>query len=162
MGQSTDGLLIYGVALPEEVVLPWEHNEEGEWWLKESGYVPTFQPFDGKGEYREGVDKDDPRVNAYFDERNAWRKSHPLPVAIHTHCSCEYPMFIVAPHDCEITASRGDPELDVLPQMEILFKTDILVRQEKARVFLKKYLDPLNDEPPSELEFSWILASLWC
>ncbi len=168
MGISTDGLLIYGVAMPEDIELPWDQCDEEDWWIKETGFKASFYPFteDGKG-YAEGVSNGDPRIDAYFNEQSDWMEEHPFPVEIHTHCSGEYPMFIVAPHNCKISASRGNPEIDVYSKMTALITPDMRERRLAAREFLKKYVDPLNidnsdgDGEVSKLEFSWILASHW-
>ncbi len=84
------------------------------------------------------------------------------PLEVHTHCSCDYPMYIVAPLNCAIVASRGDPETDVYAKMTRLLTPDMRERRMAAREFLKKHVDPLNGHESHTAGFSWILASVWC
>lgn len=156
MGISSDGQLCFGILLTEEQ-LPWD--EEGydgfdDWWLNQCGYKPPFQMFDERGHWLNGVKPPEERLEAYFAHRRAFEDTHPCPVVLVTHCSYEYPMYIIALPGTDISAWRGHPK-----------KVDKLISSQPAdeeiRVlesFVETYLSPEHIE---DFVAGWWLSSLY-
>lgn len=99
MGVSTDGILVFGIDLGEE--LP-EFLEEFEdvWW-------DFTNSISGETEY---------------EKRSEFRKNYPLDLV--TYCSHEYPMYILAINGTETNVSRGyteeiDPDDMKVPEDKI-------------------------------------------
>lgn len=125
MGQSTDAILCFGIAFEEEFEFPWSEEEDSDhesWWLKVNGYsCPLFNPFTEEGDFKPGIDREDPRIGEFFGHKRNWLRDHPFPVDVVHHCSGDYPMYILAVLGTEIYAHRGypqsvDPEDFVIPE----------------------------------------------
>jgi len=116
MGQSTNAQLCYGIAFDEDTEFPW-HGEQfdGEieqWWRELLGYKPSFEIYDEDGNYLGGVEPSKEKIKAYYAERDQFDKDHPsLPVEVVSHCSGEYPMYILAVPGTLQIAHRGYPEI---------------------------------------------------
>lgn len=98
MGQSTDAILVYGIDLGSEDEPPEFMNsfdDFDEFIQREAGLV---YPENGSDQERE----------EYFTKAREARNN--CPVELVCHCSGDYPMYILAPRGCHITASRGYPE----------------------------------------------------
>lgn len=112
MGVSTDGQICYGILFDEDYEFPWastRHEDEEEWWREVTGFNPSFRPFTKEGDFTNGVTREDPRIDVFFDEQRAWDQEHPLPVKLVNVCSDSAPQYILAtPSSCK-TASRGYP-----------------------------------------------------
>jgi hypothetical protein len=141
MGQSVSLRVVFGVKV-EKSDNPWYTDDEDEgyedWWRKETGFVPTFYPYDGRGEYAEGVTKDDPRIAAYYNELREWEKEHPIPFGIEYDGGYESDyIFVCAPNNkiywdaASLSEIIGNSGLE--PEVE-----------ERFREFLRKYYDGLE------------------
>lgn len=132
MGQSTDSILVYGIPLEEGVELEFLEDFDGD-----------FEDF---VDNQNGMNwRDDG-----FKECEAARKA--FPVTLVRHCSCDYPMYILALPGTETTASRGYPQkIEALPEI-----SQALI--DKLIAFADNYdlVDSFEGEP------GWYLCSDWC
>lgn len=132
MGQSTDGILVFGIPLEEGVELEF------------------LEDFDN--DFEEFVDaqtgKDWKEVG--FKEVEAARQE--FGITMLRHCSCDYPMYILAITGTTTTAYRGNPQ-----KIEKL--VDVSQEQiDKLTAFAEQYgfTDAFEGEP------GWYLCSDWC
>lgn len=152
MGTSTNAMICYGIALDDEMELPWEaaiDSDIEEWWRTLNGYIPPFELFTPEGEYIGGVEPSRERNDVYFAARRAFDAAHPLPIELEMHCSGDYPMWIVAARGTVKTAYRGSPEA---------FDPQALVCAPDAEVALREFCAKhlgVTDDP------RWLLYSLW-
>ena len=111
MGQSTDGIIAFGVAFPEGFEFPWGYtNDVDDWWRKNSGFQDIHQPFTEDGEWAEGWgSQDDPRLKEYNAHRLKWRRENPFPYEMVNYCSGDYPMWALVVPGSEIRCKRGIP-----------------------------------------------------
>lgn len=154
MGTSTNGEISFGVVIPEDTEFPWGaerfDGDIEEWWLEEIGFKSTHQPFDEDGEYADGFRPDDPRINAYFDEKRIALEENPVPITLVNYCSGDYPMFVIAVPGVLLTCRRGDP-LKISP-------LDMTCSDQQVKelvTFLGKYGIEHDGEP------GWLLTSYW-
>lgn len=129
MGVSTDGILVFGIELGEE--LP-EFLEDfyDIWW----DFTDSIS----------GVAEDDPKR---CEKRRDFRDN--FPVELVSHCSYEYPMYILAVKGTKITASRGSPK--------VIDPTSLVVSPEKIEK-LRKFCEEYRIEWE---EPEWYLCSMW-
>ena len=155
MGVSTDGQICYGIAFEEGFEFPWTNEEDDgdyeDWWKGVNSYTNSmFNPFDDVGEYKEGIEKDDPRIDEYFRHSREWLEQNPFPVEVVYHCSDECAMYILAVPETLIRCYRGDV---------VIFNPDSLkVSEEKREAllgFCRKYKIDADDSP------KWLLTSWW-
>jgi len=101
MGQSTDAILCYGFSLGDE---------EGE--------TPVFLRAPEEDEDGEDKDFDQFLLEKYAPELVEWQLEYydkrqaainAVGVKLVRHCSCEYPMYILAASASVTEASRGNP-----------------------------------------------------
>lgn len=156
MSTSTDGQLHFGIVFEEGFTFPWdvEEGHEGDiekWWESVNGYEnPNFNPFTEQGNYKQGVGKNDQRIDAWFEHSREWHKNNPTPIELVNYCSGEYPMYLLALSEVGFCASRGYPE-KISPNR--LFISD---EQRSSLVdFCKKYIADEVGEP------AWYLTSYW-
>lgn len=152
MGVSTDGQLNYGIVFDEGFEFPWSERDDVEdWWREVNGYEnPNFDPYDGKGGYKPGVTRDDPRVTAYHLHRREWMAAHPIPIELVNYCSGDYPCWMLALPELKWCASRGCPErIDPAALVVTDEQRNSLIE------FCKKY-GIEHDAPPA-----WYLTSYW-
>jgi len=110
MGTSTNGQICYGIAFEEEFEFPWGEREIDEWWIFDvQGFKHSFEIFDASGNYLDGREPSKDEVSRYFAERRKFAEEHPLPVMLETHCSGEYPMYILAVKGSCLENRRGYP-----------------------------------------------------
>lgn len=114
MGQSTNGMLVYGYDLGSEE--EWKIREAGEY--GELPELPWFDPDNEDGDgFQESAERHllaqladftetDWRADGYFDRERAAKEQ--LGVEFDTYCSGEYPMYLLATK--VITVYRGDVE----------------------------------------------------
>jgi hypothetical protein len=134
MGQSTDGILVYGIPLDHEdepySSLPWASEEDED-------FDDTIARLAGARQYPEDGWLEDKRaaVNA-------------CDISLTLHCSCDYSMYILSVRGTELSASRGNPlQIDGLPY--------ITADQKRS---LKDWCDKYGIEGDPR----WWLCSLWC
>ncbi len=131
MGTSTDGILAYGVDLPEYEGcdysdLPWAEDGDDE-------FGDTIARLAGGRQYPE---------EGWLDDKRKAAEACGLELVF--HCSYDYPMYILAVRGTEHTASRGYPtEIKELPTPDAT----------KLREWCKKY--------EIECDPKWLLCSLW-
>jgi len=135
MGMSSDAIICFGIALEEEQEYPWDEYEEiEEWWLHEVlGYKHPFEIYDSEGNYIDGIRPDEATMKKYYNAESAVYNKSPLPIELVTHCSYEYPMYIVALPGTKLRAYRGDPkrvEMRRVPEEEKRILTDFCDRHE--------------------------------
>ena len=157
MGVSTDAIIAYGIAIPEDATLPWsDYEDEEDWWCDTQGFRPTIEsPFTEEGEWKEGdLGELEKQSEARYKERQDWLAAHPMPVEVVHHCSGEYPMFVLAMPGSVQTAWRGSPvHLDTMPPKPTE-ETDRFF--EVVLDFCKGFgIDTGNEIP------GWLLFSYW-
>ena len=103
MGVSTDAILCWGIHLPDEedreddVIPPWVDGDmDGVLCEKMSGPKPPPES------------KTDDDRKAYWKTRSDFLKG--INVEVFSHCSGDYPMYIIAITESKTVASRGYPE----------------------------------------------------
>jgi hypothetical protein len=132
MGVSTDGILVFGIQLPEEETPEFlkEFDNDFETFIDSLNGLPQW------GEEGHDIRK----THAFRDN---------FPVDLVQHCSYEYPMYILAVRGTEITARRGYPnEIDPLT---------LYVDSDKVET-LRKFCEEYNIEWE---EPKWYLCSMW-
>lgn len=148
MGQSTDAEIAFGVDLGEgeDCTFPWDAGDIEDWWRKFNGFVnPIPEPeWDA-----ERTPERDAQVTAYFKASRDWYNANPLPVDLISHCSGDYPMYILAVPGTHTSASRGYP---------IKLDPNDFARNPNTiefREFCEKHNIEPNEEP------AWLLFSTW-
>ena len=137
MSQSTDGILAFGFDLGIEDEQPLEHllgedfDDLDDFLASEAGIPPW--------------NHDSPED--YWNQKNAALAASPVELV--SHCSGEYPMYILAVRGTYKNASRGYPE--------VLTPDYFTVPQEKINA-ARKWCE---DHKVEWQEPSWILASMW-
>lgn len=156
MGQSTNAQLCYGIAFDEDIEFPWWSDERFDreieaWWRELLGYKPSFELYGDDGDYLGGIEPSKEQIKAYYAERDLFDKDHPsLPVEVVSHCSCEYPMYILAVPGTLKTAHRGDPMIVTPANLFVLPDAiDALIAFCNAH--------GIEVSPPE-----WYLSSMWC
>lgn len=135
MGVSTDGILVFGIDLIDYegckyFDLPFADPDDDD-------FEHTIARLAGCKQYPE---------EGYYQEQRAAYDAQPL--ALVHHCSCDYPMYILALKGTETTAPRGYPA-----QIEALDTGDHTDTQALLE-FARKY--GIEGEP------KWLLCSMWC
>lgn len=160
MGTTTDGLIVLGILFPEGFVFPWDRTDEDDedggdiddWWRKLCGWKDRV--FD----WEDASPKAKAQREAWFKERMAFDKEHPLPVELVNVCYIDSPIWILAVPGVGLTASRGDP---------VVFCPADLAETVDARkvaeliAFCEKYCMGNEDNEPVELVPAWYLGSYW-
>ena len=157
MSQSTDGQICYGVLFEEEQEFPWDethYSGDGieEWWREESGFVPTIQIYDERGEWKDGIKPPQEQKDLYYRERKEWDVAHPCPVELVNCCSGEFPIWILAVPGTFMKACRGEPRM-----FDPMTAFPGVSFEEKTRLFdfCKKY------GLSADGGVGWFLSSLW-
>lgn len=153
MGVSTDAILCWGIKLTEdEGPLPWADKAE------ELGY-DVDEDSDGflayalcgiekpKEEWVDGGENQNYRD--YWDAKREALKNYGVEVV--THCSYDYPMYLLAISPSKVRANRGYPQTILRSDMD---RPEADNWQEKLRDACEK----LGIEPAAG---EWILCSLW-
>jgi hypothetical protein len=147
MSVSTDGQLCFGIKFEEEFEFPWDGMELEEWW-REVNDCPVENPYDERGEYKQGATDGDGEL--YFDQIHEWDVKNPVPIELVNYCSMGSPMWIVAvPSSCR-SCSRGYP-------MEVYPHSLTITLQEERN--LLHFCMRFGIEVPSIP--SWYLSSYW-
>jgi hypothetical protein len=113
MGVSTNGQICFGIAFEEGFEFPWDryhYGDIGAWWRTVNRYEGPFYPFGEGGEYKPGVEENDPRIGEYFDHQREWHESNPVPIIDINYCSGGCPMYILSVPNTGMSARRGYPE----------------------------------------------------
>lgn len=155
MGQSTNAQLCYGIAFDEDTEFPWHAEQfDGEieqWWRELLGYKPSFELFNEDGDWLDGVMPPNEQIEAYFAERKKFDKDHPaLPVEVVPHCSCEYPMYILAVPGTLKTAYRGS--------LTIVVPGNLWVSPDAVDALIAF----CNAHGIEVSQPEWYLSSMWC
>lgn len=154
MGQSTNGIICFGVPCEEGTEFPWD--DEGfdgdivEWWRAINGFTDIHSPFTALGDYSPGWSRDDPRLTEYYEHRARWLAEHPVPVELENYCSGDYPMYAITVPWLGMRCYRGYPETF---DPRSLVATDRQVEDLKA--FMVKHGINGDGEP------RWLLISYW-
>lgn len=152
MGVSTNGLLAYGYDLggPEQWFLEGLEYDELEgavpWWPERAN--------DDEEDERDFVDTVLMELCPVFGferPRWGWEVSEKLPVQVATHCSLDYPMYLLVANSTIRTSRRGSAKVLNFESMMI---------QDEWNENLQKALDALGIKPKQPAP-GWILASLW-
>jgi hypothetical protein len=153
MGQSTNAILCYGFSVGEEDDPPsWMEVEEEDEFDFDNLVLKHFG-----GDLSEPREFDEDKYNKDPEIRKAWaeywaaKKSvvDGVGVTLVRHCSCDYPLYILAVKVSQKTASRGFP---------IVFEGDI-IHEEEWKNTLETFC--LKTGIPMQAP-SWILCSDWC
>lgn len=159
MSTSTDGQLSFGVKFEDGYEFPWDGTQSADiydgdvndWWLVQSGWTWAGEkPFTDAGDFAPGFSRHDPRINAYYDSRREWAKTHPCPVELVNYQSGECPAYILAIPGTVQTANRGYPE-EIKPMSLVV----PVGGREALVVFCEKYGLEFEGEP------AWWLSSYW-
>lgn len=115
MGISSDAHLAFGVDLQEES--PFENDDDlGELLARKEGHPNPWDEIPDDANNDTALYEQWKRENPEWVKRSdAWypltkRLKESAPVEIITHCSYEYPMYIVALNGTKVTAWQGDPK----------------------------------------------------
>lgn len=152
MGVSTNGILTYGYDLggPEHWFLEGIEYEELQgtvpWWPK-----ATDEEEEEEEGFADAVVKALCPVFGFEVPKWSWMVEQKLPVQVITHCSLDYPMYILSAGLTTHTSYQG--------RARLLNMASLAVQEEWAKN-LQKALDAL-DIKPIQQEPGWILASLW-
>ena len=149
MGVSTNGILTYGYDLggPEGWLL------EGLEYDQLEGAVPWWPEVedDEDNDFDEAVMTELCPVFGFEVPEYIWQVEQKLPVQVITHCSTDYPMYILSAALTTHTSYRG--------RSRLLNMKSLTVQDEWAQN-LQTALDALGIKPKQK-EPGWILASLW-
>jgi len=155
MGVSTDAIICFGIPVEEDAELPWDDNCDGDieaWWReKVLGYKSPFEIFDEDGNWMNGVEAPQEKIDAWYAHRKEFDASSPkLPIRLVMHCSGEYPMWIIADEKAGMSARRGYVERIDVNQFHITPG-----RIEAIKKFVADY------DIPTIGDADWYLVSLW-
>jgi len=101
MGQSTDAILVFGVHVPDS---------------EDLRYSELSFAAEGDEEFEDTICRLAGASDRSYTERNAIAEAHPLTVV--SHCSGDYPMWIVGLRSTLLRASRGYPvDFSNLPEV---------------------------------------------
>lgn len=147
MGQSTDGILTFGVDLGEYKDFMSIKGDDGD-------YSHDWDDFLYK---ISGIEKYDYSKLIEFEEA--------LGVELVQYCSCDYPMYILSVAGTTTNVSRGyveeiDPiEMAISPAQVAVLKDfwDKYIVVEHP-----EYDENYYEDPPEWSEPKWLLASNWC
>lgn len=157
MGMSTNAMLVYGYHLGSDDS-GWQVEGVGEY-----GELPALDWHESESDDADfgtdvelrllasvGFTETDWSADGYFDRERAAKAR--LGVALETHCSGDYPMYLLIAKG--ITAYRGDAK-------EIDFKAlQAELEQSDADAKLRAALDALGLRPTQE-QPRWLLCSYW-
>lgn len=148
MGQSTDAILAWGIQFEEKKAIPWEEAAE------RAGYDDPLDD-DAMAYLLCGLDKpkasykDDAEVHReYWDAKRAALKE--CPVELISHCSGEYPMYMLAISSSEKKARRGYPQAIDPNFLEI------------QDGWLEEFVEACKKLGIENPEPKWWLQSDWC
>lgn len=86
---STDAQICYGIAFEEGFEFPWGiepwWGDHEAWWRDVNGYESLWYPYTEDGDYKPGVDGNDPRVDEYHSHKSSWIRENPFPLTL-VHC----------------------------------------------------------------------------
>ena len=135
MGQSTDASICYGIPFDEGTEFPWDdYDGFDSWWAEQNGLKEPTVEYDTNKEL----------YSKYWEDKRELEKKCPIEVI--THCSGDYPMYIIGLRGTEQTANRGDTE-----EVKSLIAHNPTIITD----FLKKYNIGYTQEP------KWLLYSYW-
>lgn len=132
MGVSTNAMLVFGFPVGDE--------DEAPEWLE---FTDEVEDFDAWLAMKAGLTREE---NTYEARRKI---AAACPADLFTHCSSDYPMYILGVRSAEFRAIRGDPT-DIDPE-----ELDL----DGATVGLFKKWCEANDIPYQEPK--WWLCSYW-
>lgn len=142
MGVSTNAILVFGIDLGEELPESWIKSEDED----EFDFDNYLAEKAGHPPWREDMSEPERQLR--------WKNIREIvgssPVSLLIHCSCDYPMYILAVNGTEISASRGYPE-------EIL-DSNLSVDQ----VRIQKFKEWVINSGIGWSEPKWYLCSMWC
>lgn len=115
----------------------WEKDNKTGDYAKDQGLVERYEKL--HPQWRK-------RLNNYYDD--ARRVRDDCPVELVTHCSYDYPMYILAVKGTEVTASRGYPE--EISEDSLIISDD---KMDDFREFCETY--KIKGDP------RWWLVSMW-
>lgn len=157
MGVSTDGQICYGILFEDGYEFPWDEDGDIEdWWNDIHGmkdWKPTVEIYNSEGNYLNGIKPSKEAIDAYYDERRAFKESlsiPPLPVEMVNVCSGDYPTYILAVPSSSKSASRGYPQ-EFDPQLLKVSEDEL----QALLGFCDKYELEYDGEP------KWYLSSYW-
>lgn len=138
MGVSSDGLLVFGIDLGEELPEPWQAYEDFDFddYLAESAGHPAW---------RSGMT--DEESGAYHDQK--WKIIEAAPVTLEEYCSYDFPMYILSIPETTIRVNRGDVE-EIKP-------IDLVVPREKIDA-MKAWCE---EHKIQWSEPKWLLCSMY-
>lgn len=87
MGVSTDGILVFGIDLGEELPEAFEEFDESDLWWDFTDSISGKKSYEDRSKFREE-----------------------FPVNLTSYCSSEYPMYILAVNGTETVVRRGSTE----------------------------------------------------
>lgn len=159
----------------DENIVPWydlyEDNDESEpidfetWWQRQCGVSDEHlwkQYYEWEAEHKTGdYSKDHDLMERFKKKHPDWDKAYDeiwdkkkevdklCPVEVVRHCSCDYPMYILAVKNHTTTASRGYPVTLDNESMNVDLEQEL-----RAKDFCEKY--------NIEWKPQWWLVSDWC
>ena len=145
MGNSASVRVVFGVKV-EKTANPWyiedKHTCHEDWWLKETGFVPSFYPYDDRGGYSMGVNKNSPLIKEYYDEKRKWEKEHPIPFGIEFDGGYDSDY---GSDDIFVCYPNTGAYWDATELTKVMEKTKLEpAAEQRFKEFLKKYYDNLE------------------
>ena len=146
MGQSTNGILFYGILIDGDECECQFGEEDNEWEKVYAGMMGIHEP----DEWLEGDENNLKLWREYWSRRDENCKESPC--IIDLHCSCDYPCHYIAIRETHMVAHRGYPKsLDDLSVSGETFKKWDQQLENFCSLMRIAWAEP-----------NWYLASLWC
>ena len=151
MGVSTDAIICFGILLDEDSEYPFQDKDIEDWWIYDVlQFKHSINIYDENGNYKDGYKPPEEVISAYHRESIDFGKQNPPPVELVTHCSHDYPMYVLAIPGTVKKANRGYPV--VLNPQELVVTNE----QTKSLIdFCNEYNIEMKDKP------NWYLVSMW-
>lgn len=150
------GQICFGIAFTEGIEFPWDRDGYNgnidNWWVYSVlEFHPSFELYDIKGDFLEGMKPPQEKMDAYWQERYDFKKqTRPLPVQLINYCNSEYPHWILAIPSSIVVAYECEP---------VAFNPSGLKVTKKAKEdlinFCRQHGIDFEEEP------KWWLSSYW-
>ena len=153
MGVDYTAYLVYGIAISDDIELPWsgeKHDgDEEDWWACEvHGYKPSVELYDEHGEYLPGTEGNQEMKDKFYQEWRDEKEAHPFPVDVRWTGTYDTPSFIITLPALKFESYWGSPEK--VEDLTVLTKDDKIIR-----AFVKKYIPEEKSEP------AWYLTGIY-
>jgi hypothetical protein len=160
MGNNATSRIVYGIQFEEDYEFPWSETDGDieDWWVEKiCGYKPPFEIFNEFGEFLNGIEPPEEKIDEYFEHKGLFQQQNPLPVAVENYCNYDQPMYIIALPKRFAWSEWGEPE--------IIEPSKLAITEEERQTvidFCGKYCQPQNDyDKLPEMNPQFYLISFW-